>query len=103
MLNKTILIGSSAAFLALAAAVPAAADDQDFADALEIIGVAVDGPGSAGAMGRSACARLDGGDDVVSTVNALAASHGLDLETAALVVGFSVAEYCDHHEGALGR
>lgn len=46
---------------------------------LEAMGIAVDDPAPAIAMGKSVCARLDQG------------------------AGVSIAAYCDHHKGLIGR
>ncbi|MGW0160212.1 DUF732 domain-containing protein [Mycobacterium sp. NPDC003323] len=82
-------------------AAPAVADDETFRGALEMIGVVVDSPAAAGEMGRAVCAGFDAGHPLPAVADQLAAGHGVDLETAGMIAGFSVAEYCDHHKGAL--
>lgn len=88
----------AAAFLGAA---PAAADDETFVGALEMIGVTVDSSAAAAEMGRAVCAGFDAGQPLPAVVEQLSAGHGLSFETASMVAGFSVAEYCDDHESAL--
>jgi hypothetical protein len=88
---------------ALMAAAPANADDETYLETLEAIGIAVDDPSSAIAMGKSVCAGLDQGAGVESTADEVSSSGGLSTEEGALVVGVSIAAYCDHHKGLIGR
>lgn len=89
------------AFAACIAAPPAAADDQMFVDALDMIGVSVGDSAAAAAVGRGVCASFDAGTPLPTVVDRLADEHDLSTEDASLVTGFAVAEYCDRHEGAL--
>lgn len=65
-----------------------------------MLGITID-PVSAVAMGRSVCSSFDDGLSLPAVVGQLSAAHGLSIEDASLVAGFSVAEYCDHHKEAL--
>lgn len=98
---RTLILAAALGAVAVGVAGPAAADDETFVGALEMIGVDVGGAAAAAAMGRSVCADLDRALTVPAVVARLSDQHGLTAEDAALVTGFSVAEYCDHHEGAL--
>ena len=99
---RTTLLGILFGVTALLSAAPASADDETFLGALEMVGIAADDPAAAVAMGRSVCASFDNGQTVPVIVDRLSTQHGLSVDQAGLVTGFSVAEYCDHHEGALG-
>ena len=89
--------------MALIGAAPANADDETYLDTLETIGIAVDDPEAAIAMGKSVCAELDQGAGVESTADELSRARGLSTEEGALVVGVSIAAYCDNHKGLIGR
>lgn len=88
---------------ALIAAAPANADDETYLETLEAIGITVDDPASAVAMGKSVCARLDQGADVASTADEVSRARGLSTEEGGLIVGVSIAAYCDNHKGLIGR
>lgn len=98
---KSLTVPLALTAAALLTAAPAAADDATFLGALEMIGVVVDGPAAAGEIGRAVCAGFDTGQPLPAVVQQLATGHGLDHETAGMIAGFSVAEYCDHHHGML--
>ena len=88
---------------ALMTAAPANADDATYLETLEAIGIAVDDPASAIAMGKSVCTGLDQGTGVESATDEVSTARGLSTEEGALVVGVSIAAYCDHHKGLIGR
>ena len=88
---------------ALVAAAPANADDDAYLETLEAIGIPVDDPASAIAMGKSVCAGLDQNADVAGVADEVSSTRGLSAEQGALVVGVSIAAYCDQHKGLLGR
>ena len=88
---------------ALISAAPANADDETYLDTLEAIGIAVDDPAAAIAMGKSVCAELDRGAGVETTAGEVSRARGLSTEQGALVVGVSIAAYCDNHKGLIGR
>ena len=88
---------------ALMTAAPANADDETYLETLEAVGIAVDDPSSAIAMGKSVCAGLDQGAGVESTTDEVARTRGLSTEEGTLVVGVSIAAYCDNHKGLIGR
>jgi hypothetical protein len=88
---------------ALMAAAPANADDETYLETLGAIGIAVDDPASAIAMGKTVCAGLDQGAGVESTADEVSSSRGLSTEEGALVVGISIAAYCDHHKSLIDR
>lgn len=68
------------------------------------MGIAVDDPAPAIAMGKSVCAGLDRGNTgVQGAVDGLSNTRGLSAQDAAFVVGVSIAAYCDHHKGLIGR
>lgn len=97
-LIKSFIVSPALFATAFAFAAPATADDQMFADALDMIGVVVGDPA---AVGRGVCASFDAGQSLPTVVDRLSAAHGITVDDASMVAGFSVAEYCDHHEGAL--
>ncbi|GAA1683178.1 hypothetical protein MMUR_21740 [Mycolicibacterium murale] len=97
-LIKSFSVTTALFAAAFSFAAPATADDQMFADALDMIGVSVGDPA---AVGRGVCASFDAGQTLPAVVDQLSAAHGITVDDASMVAGFSVAEYCDHHEGAL--
>ncbi|MGU3502520.1 DUF732 domain-containing protein [Mycobacterium sp. C31M] len=96
-----MVVLAAALVTAMATAAPAAADDAYFVDVLDLMDITVGDAPTAVAMGRSVCADFDLGTPLAAVVDRLAGTHGLSAEDAALVAGFSVAEYCDQHEPAL--
>lgn len=100
-LPKTITATTVLLAAACLTAAPAAADDDTFVGALEMIGVTAESPAAAAEMGRSVCAGFNAGQALPVVVEQLSAGHDLSFETASMVAGFAVAEYCDHHESAL--
>ncbi|OAN30208.1 hypothetical protein A4X20_09635 [Mycolicibacterium iranicum] len=87
---------------ALLTAAPAVADDETFLDVLDMMGVPVTDPASAVEMGHTACAGLDQGQSVDAVAAALGPANGLTLEQSGMVIGASVAAYCDQHRALVG-
>lgn len=87
---------------ALLTAAPAAADDQTFLDVLDMMGVPVADPASAVEMGRTVCAGLDQGQSVEAVAAAIGPANGLMPEQSGMVIGASVAAYCDQHRALVG-
>ncbi|AQA04279.1 hypothetical protein BVC93_19700 [Mycobacterium sp. MS1601] len=100
-LLKTLTVCAALTTAAGALSAPAAADDALFVDMLDMVGISVGDSATAVAVGRGVCASLDSGQQLPAVVEQLSATHGITVEDASMVAGFSVAEYCDHHEGAL--
>jgi hypothetical protein len=92
------LVGAAALFTAA----PAVADDQTFLDVLEMMGVPVTDPASAVEMGQTACAGLDQGQSVQAVAAAIGPANGLTPEQSGMVIGASVAAYCDQHRALVG-
>lgn len=89
-------------FAALLTAAPAVADDQTFLDVLGMMGVPVTDPASAVEMGLTACAGLDQGQPVEAVAAAIGPANGLTPEQSGMVIGASVAAYCDQHRALVG-
>ena len=100
---RATLVGALLSAVALMGAAPAAADDESYLDTLEIVGVPVDDPAAAIAMGRNACALLDQGVDVATVASRLMTDNALSADQAGFTVGVAVAAYCDQHRGLVDR
>lgn len=98
MAGMAALIGSAA----LLTAAPAVADDETFLEVLDLMGVPVAEPASAVEMGLAVCAGLDGGQPLQTVADGIAAANGLSPDQSGMVVGASVAAYCDQHRALVG-
>lgn len=95
-LSLAVLLSAAA----LATAAPAVADDG-YLWVLDGADVPIDDPVAAIDMGKAVCAGLDQGHGLQTAAEHLVNTKGLTLEQGAVVVGVSVAAFCDHHEGVL--
>lgn len=96
--GMTAVLGAAA----LMTAAPAAADDQMFLDVLDMMGVPAADPAAAVEMGHAVCAGLDQGQSLHVVADSIAAANGLTPEQSGMVVGASVAAYCDQHRALVG-
>ena len=101
---KSLKIACAAALgtAALLTAAPATADDQTFLEVLDMMGVPVADPAAAVEMGLTACAGLDQGQPIEAVAAAIGPANGLTPEQSGMVIGASVAAYCDQHRGLVG-
>ncbi|CAN3127208.1 DUF732 domain-containing protein [Mycobacterium sp. smrl_JER01] len=88
--------------LAVLTAAPAGADDETYLEVLEMMEIPVADPSAAVALGRAVCAGLDQGQSVEAVANAIGTANGLTLDQSGMVVGASVAAYCDQHRALVG-
>lgn len=78
-------------------AAPAVADEQTYLEVLDMMGVPVADPAAAVEMGLAACAGLDAGQPVTAVAETIGTASGLTPEQSGMVIGVSVAAFCDHH------
>lgn len=86
----------------LLTAAPAAADDETFLEVLDMMDVPVADPGAAVEMGHAVCAGFDQGQPIDVVAAGIAAANALTAEQSGMVVGASVAAYCDGHRALVG-
>jgi len=87
---------------ALLVAAPAAADEQTYLEVLDMMGIPVADPAAAVDMGLAACAGLDQGQSVNAIADTIGTANGLVPEQSGMVIGASVAAFCDHHRVLIG-
>ena len=100
--TRVAFVAGVVGLAALLTAAPAAADDQTFLEVLDMMGVPATDPASAIEMGRAACAGLDAGQSIHAVADAIGPANGLLPEQAGMVIGASVAAYCDQHRALVG-
>lgn len=87
---------------ALLTAAPAAADEQTYLEVLDMMGIPVTDPAAAIEMGLVACAGLDRGQSVHTIADTIGTANSLVSEQSGMVIGASVAAFCDHHRALIG-
>ncbi len=84
--------------LAISAAPPAHADDDDTAylAAIQSVGIPASSPASATTYGRGLCDRLSavGFDPLVAAVHNDNSSAGVTMHQSALIIGAAISNYC---------
>lgn len=86
---------------ALLTAAPATADEQTYLEVLDMMGIPVADPAAAVDMGLGACAGLDQGQSVHTVADVIGTANGLGPEQSGMVIGASVAAFCDHHRALI--